>query len=55
MTIQEIDTVANVIQEKSEPGSSIIFGAQIDSRITNKEVSKMLLFQLFFTVSFHGR
>ena len=38
MTLQEINSAAEVIYENVDPDANIIFGAAVDEKITNGEV-----------------
>ena len=42
MTLQEINSAAEVIYENVDPDANIIFGAAVDEKITNGEVCTIL-------------
>lgn len=48
MTLQEINSAAEVIYENVDPDANIIFGALVDDKITNGEVRP---FSLQFNIS----
>lgn len=49
MTLQEINSAAEVIYENVDPDANIIFGALVDEKITNNEVSITVLATGFST------
>lgn len=53
MTLQEINTAAEVIYENVDPDANIIFGALVDDKVTNGEVSITVL-ATGFTTDFFG-